>query len=352
MVIMRDKFNSTKPGAVAMITVILMSIVLMVLVIGLVQLMVNEQRQSSDNELTNRAFYTAEAGLESARQYVSELSPGQVATLAGTSLADADCLTGSDNLQGELDPLLIGEDSYKAEVVCQKISGVGGTYTVGPEIGINSPRQYDLGNNKDSLLVQWAPKNDASENFRTNPSLPAHSAWDSPAVIRLQLFSFEPSASRDDLKAWNKEFYLLPGDGSSTHAFSTPPAPVLASCTTVGKSDGQKMCSVEITGIPNSGSATNLFVRISYLYDTTTTDLAPLPLGNLAGQLRVDTTGRVGDIFRRIQANIDVGNSAADNLPGYTLLGNQICKSFEVTNDTDDYAEINNSDLDYCAATN
>jgi len=338
-----------------MITVILMSIVLLVVVIGLVQLMLNEQRQSSDNELTNRAFYAAEAGLESARQYVSELSSAEITALSSTPLADAECLTGANKLQGDIDPVLIGDASYEAEVICQKISGVGGTYTIGPEIGINNAKQYDLGNNKDSLEVQWAIKETGpAPTFRGSTALPVPSSWSSPAVIRLQLFGFESNVNRARLLDLNKEFYLIPATtaaGSTTHSYVGSAGPVLAECDS-GVTVGQKMCSVNITGIP-TGAGTNAFVRISYLYDTTTTDLTPRSGGSVAaqlpGQLRVDTTGRVGDVYRRIQANIDVSNQAADDLPAYTLVGNQVCKSFEITDDPADYDSINNSDPDYCA---
>lgn len=355
------KYQS-KSGAVSMITVMLMSIVLLVLVIGLVQIMTNEQRQSSDNELTNRAFYTAEAGLESARQYIAQLSAPEVKSLAATKLAEADCLSSSEtgSLNGGVDAVLIDDDNYRAEVICQKIAGVdGGTYIVGPEMGVNSPRQYNLGTNKERLRVQWAEKSDnSSVVFRDNSNrdkLPSSHDWDSVAMLRLQFFSFGSGLNRDDLLSKTREIFVVPANGTGTHNISNTNQLAYGDCTNL-VNIGQKMCSIDITGLSNSTSVTD-YVKISYLYETATTNLTPLYAGGgvdnqLVSQLRVDTTGKVGDIYRRVQANVDVDSTLSDYLPGYTLLGNQICKSFRVTESSSEFSSINNNnDSDYCDET-
>jgi hypothetical protein len=352
---MNQKKYKTKPGAISMITVMLMSIILMVLVIGLVQIMLNEQRQSSDNELTNRAFYTAEAGLESARQHVSELSDSEVKLLATQSLAEAPCLANDPELLGGIGAALISDDNYEAEVVCQKVAGVDGTYTVGPDIGINNAVKYDLGTNKDSVRFDWAVRDGVeSETFRSDSSLPAQSVWTSPAALRIQLYWFEPNMPRADLKNSYSEFYVLPGNSanSPTHSFNVTDQPVLARCS-VGAFE-QKMCSIEINSIPANVNRI-LYVRMSYLYESTEADITPLTGGltddSLSGQLRVDSTGRVGDVYRRIQANIDLGDPG--DVPNYTVLGNQICKSFDITDRISEFASINGGSSildDYCTA--
>ena len=59
------KLNNQQ-GVVSFFTVIFITLLLLILTTAYIRLMVNEQRQATDNDLSSRAFYAAESGVNDA----------------------------------------------------------------------------------------------------------------------------------------------------------------------------------------------------------------------------------------------------------------------------------------------
>ena len=64
--LMYKDLRHSQQGAIAMITVVFIAILLTIITTSFISITVNEQREATDDDLTTRAFYAAESGVQDA----------------------------------------------------------------------------------------------------------------------------------------------------------------------------------------------------------------------------------------------------------------------------------------------
>jgi Tfp pilus assembly protein PilX len=74
-------------GVVSLFTVMFFTILVTVLTVGFVRIMINERRQSTDEDLTTRAYYAAESGVEDAKRALQQYYPNPTLQLVMRQLA-------------------------------------------------------------------------------------------------------------------------------------------------------------------------------------------------------------------------------------------------------------------------
>lgn len=325
-------------GAISLITVIFITILLTVLTTSFIRLTVNEQREAVDDDLTTRAFYAAESGIQDALRAINdELEPA--------THHFNDCTPAHGPNAGEI------SDELDTEYTCQIIDMTPPDYRA--YLDKNDSTFFKLKASSDitEFTVYWHKFGDDSNTDGTDYNLRGastdllnESTWNAddgvhkhPAMLRLQVVSIPATGDveRDDFV--NKISFLDPTDpGGLAHmnAVNFDGKVSNADCTKappIGSIDyGEYVCKMTVQIVDNDTE--DYFLRIKSIYtDTHIKVVANDGTVNLIdAQAVVDVTGRVADVYRRVEQRVNLENDLL--WPEFALYSAQdICKDFSVT---------------------
>lgn len=350
----RRTLSKDQQGAVSLITVIFVTILLTVLTTSFIRLGVNEQRQAIDDDLTTRAFYAAESGVQDAMRAINERLDPADANFAECTPAHG---VGSGMLSAELD----------AEYTCQIINLTPPDYRAYLDKNESTFFKLEGTENITDFTVYWHIFGDDNDSDGTTYSLRANAdlltefAWNTgnhPAMIRVQVMSIPESGS------------VQRGDINNSIAFFSPTRTGLPSvnlstgvdgevlnsnCTpaTGGIDFGEYVCSATVAGLDSASR--DYYLRIKALYRDTHIKVVANEghVGLVGAQAVVDVTGRAADVFRRVQQRVNLTNDVL--WPEFALFSAQdICKDFSITHPDADaaFALINGQIVGSCATPN
>jgi hypothetical protein len=325
-------------------------VVLILITVGFVRIIGREQRQVLDRQLSNQAFYAAETGINDAVQQITDLDnpftgdktsclpDGSTFFPTGNNVIDAaagisySCLT-VDHAPKTLEYNTIDKDETRAiYFTTLKDNDSDGTQT----------------RNIDRIRISWQREVGIPTFVTTAPPtfLPATgSVTNWPAntgVLRVALTPLSPgNYQRDRLIENTFTSFLYPqasGAGSfgsvnyvsgAGNAFQQGPV-VSGRCNT---SNTPRSCTVEITGL--NGHEFLLTLRSMYVKNGVTITAnsggigAANPVRIGEAQTVVDSTGKSGDVLRRILVRVPGRNSYAT--PSFTInSAYDICKQYSV----------------------
>lgn len=376
-------------GAVSLFVVIFSTLLITIVTVGFIQLMLRDQQQSTSSDLSQSAYDSAQAGVEDAKRLLlldQQCRSGIAASTVNCNAITAALVPTSGESQTSCDTLvragLVGEEN--GETIIQQddsdnASALNQAYTC-VKIGVNTSDykgSVDIDQSDmiplsgvgtfDSIEVSWFSREDVSTEadeiqFPTSGSdisLPrSGSEWpeNNPPLLRTQLMQTGGSfrlADFDDSQPDNKSnantLFLYPSaTGLSTKNFaldarrSPSNAPQKVECND-SFTDGEYACAVTIT-LPNpidgNTANRNAYLRLTSLYNNAHYNIK-LKNGGADVQFNgvqpsVDSTGRANDIFRRVEARVElVGDftypEAAIDMEG------DLCKNFVVTNEESGY---------------
>ena len=349
---MNKRLNES--GAVSMITVIFIAVVLTVITTSFIRLTINEQRESIDDDLTTRAYYAAESGVQDA-----------IASIKDGTVDDSRSEICTPNTG---DGVLSSDSALDTSYTCQLIDLSPNEYQAYIEDGDSRTFKVQTETNSvDNIQIGWHIYGD-SVNYdgtdvalRDNTELPIKSEWRDasdptsiltyPAMVRLQIFSVpEAGVTRDNIE--NYVSFLTPHSAGSASialpAFDGGVRP--ADCSLAAIDTGNYVCNVTITGIDDANR--DYYVRVQSIYTGTNIEIqardgSDNPLSIVDAQAVIDVTGRAGDVFRRVEERIDL--SIDELWPDYAVLSaGDICKNFIIT----DVVSSGNPDIADFAAVN
>lgn len=325
----KQKINQNESGIASLIIAILIIIVLSTIVIGFMQIIRREQRQSLDKQLSQQAYYAAESAVSDATMAVNEQGfTGNKTTCgpSGTGFSFSD--PNSNKLTTD------GNVQYSCLLIDQTPSAI--QKTLKKNIAKAYPVDAGLGG-VSSITFNWKDAEDPSGLYKKmrpggSTDFPAAGEnvdeWQSTGLVRLDLV---PTTLINSLALENnvRSIFLYPNESgtASVTSFASLSSGMIvaASCST---STG--MCSATINGLVG-----NYFVRtVAYYRDVALTVTAADILGNpvpklLNGQIVVDATGKAADVTRRIQVRID---PSENSIPDFALASmDSLCKLFSVT---------------------
>lgn len=345
-----------RTGAVAMLTVIFVAVVLSIVVTGFIRLSVSNQRESVNDDLTTRAFYAAETGIETARKDLADYVAG---LKQKSEVESATCGT----------PVPLGGSNatdLNAAYTCKLVDISPNSYVADLEAN-GRPVLIPLSTsgNFNNVKVEWhISEGSGTYSLRGNNQLPLENAWgDAPAMLRVQASRI--NSANPSIDAWRN--YNSSGNGPHDISMFFPPRSGAA--TTVGgsnlfsglgqdrsfisprcqtnQSEGSYVCDVTL-GISGGPSASwNNFLSVRSLYkDTTirvTANSGSNPVEFEDVQAVVDVTGRANDIFRRVETRIPL--TSASEIEDFAILSRErICKYFDVTDTVSEYTPILQAD--------
>lgn len=346
-------------GAASMIVVIFMAIILSIVTIGFIRIAINEQRTSTDDDLTARAYYAAESGLEDAKRAIKRHIEDSTFQLNGDTCAPpagySSTLSGTSEFDVEYTCQLI---DFTPSIVTSEFSSANQV----KQINVKPVNSTGVATTFDSLTLRWhldavAPAGDGAVSGggpvylrgASDYSLPQNSAWPNPAMMKLTFISYpdgSPANRITETSIIASTVLLSPNAASATNGQSGVvfPGGNTVNATVDGQvlgadcvdSNDNMVCEMtfDFTGFPANR---NLDIRLSNLYASTTTELTMLngatPVFFEDAQVVVDVTGRAGGVYRRIEASLDL--NSPNLLPEFAVQsGTDICKDFSFTNST------------------
>lgn len=373
---MAKQQSNQQSGAVSIFAVIFAAMLLTILTVGFIKLMVRDQQQASNNDLSQSAYDSAMAGVEDAKRLIKRAHEGDIN--ARTALADhaSDCrviaLGGVSGLPGDEETIIEtsqgdgGGDSYNQAYTCVKIDMLTNDYlyeateSKSQLIPLKSDRPYD------KVVIEWLAEEDlgAGATVTAPPDsgsdLPAKDSWgvDTPPVIRAQLITpgkdfavgeldsseasqtifLQPAQVMGGSLPVNPSIDVSPGARSRATSqgaqFDNKPDQII--CSENFAYTGGYACRAELDlgreiSVEDSETA---FIRLNTIYRGATVRVQLV--GSDGGLVKfngvqpaVDSTGRASNLFRRVEARLRIG----DDFPypnGSIDVASNLCKNFSV----------------------
>lgn len=382
-------------GGVSLFIVIFTALLVTIAATGYVQIMAKGQEASTNNDLSQRAYDSALAGVEDAKRALIKFARCSATAGCNTSAMQTAfdsnrCDTLAQGAIGVASARLtntgeepVGDGSQNQAYTCVKIElesnsvvddlATDGSVTVKQlkstdefsKVRISWFTQADL---PPGAAIDFFEDTDGNKTGLSLPPEPEQWGENSPPLLRLELLPFANSPSdrtTKDLDALDKltrTLFLYPVASATTPAptntldfdnddqrqpnHKNNPQAVLCETTFNAR---EYACSAVID-LPNALAAsekpallglTTIYNRGQTHFKIELLDTAPgnnvavVPFNGV--QPVVDSTGRAGDLYRRVRANVTVAG-IPDPYPNATLnvLGN-LCKDFFITNDYSDY---------------
>lgn len=384
----REKNNmiNKQKGAVSLFVVIFATLLITIITISFAKLMISDQQQATTADLSQSAYDSAQAGVEDAKRallnYMSACSSGGPA-----------CDTTRDNIDSTECNVSLTDIAtpQNGEVMVQQSTGdqdLDQAYTC-VTIARNTDDYKGVLQANDSriipltgtsafsqVLIEWYTAGDMQnpsavdlKDITTGTPLLSQtgtSGWtvDKPSIMRTQIMQFGNGFKLTDFDASdvgsNANTLFLYPVGTEGTANASIDEETVAGRDTRKKPTGSPVpitCSGNIAGggfachaqlilpapVNPDGDKRTAFLRLTSLYNKSNFRVS---LKNSAGDLvqfnnvqpQIDSTGRANDLFRRVQARVEFGDSGFPYPNATVQTAGSLCKIFLVTDIEDDYS--------------
>lgn len=364
-------------GAVSLFVVIFAALLTVVITVSFIRMVVQEQQRATNNDLSQSAYDSAMAGVEDAKRAIIRYN--SICNSGG------DCQQARADLTSDTCNYGITGDSSGSEVLIQRDETDTGSLALDQaytcvKISLETP-SYEIENltpgtsafvplsgtdSFDRITVSWFEKENSADPLldleQASDGMFLRSSWPAnrPSVLRSQLVQVADEFTLTDFD--NAEatvsntdtlFFYPVRVGMSTAPFTpygfnfrdgAQKTPKAVRCQ-LDISAGGYACTARIV-LPDAvgaadSSERNAFLRVGAYYNTTNVQIAlydgSYDEANLvyfdAVQPRVDSTGRANDLFRRVEALLDVGKTTFPYPEAALGLSGSLCKNFSVTED-------------------
>ena len=360
-------------GAVSLFAVIFGAMLLTIVTIGFMRLMIMDQRQSSNNDLSQSAYDAALAGVEDAKRVVRAAQTGNIQA--------AGVLNGPINCNMVAASGVVG-GSTSGDTIIQAGTGAGKrfdqAYTC---VKITMKSQdfiYKSIEDKSQLIplratssfnkisIEWYRRDDESNlgganavntEISTTGELPARNSWysNTPQLMRAQLINPGPTFNFSTVDTTGVTSFLRPnvlrsdvagqdGTAVSSKTSDRPRATDgnehnngtnIVSCSKTFKFSGEYSCKAVIDVDEIAAGSETAFLRLTSIYKGGSVKVSLQKtdgtIVNFDGvQPIVDSTGRASNLFRRVEARLQIGDDFA--YPDNAIeLKNSLCKDFSVS---------------------
>ncbi len=357
--------RNLQAGAVSLFVVIFSALLITIVTVSFVQIMLRGQQEATAIDLSQSAYDSAMGGVEDAKRALVLAAQGDV-TVAGV-LDARKCNSVKNALGGDPDDdsemmirQNVGDDSLSQAYTCVKVNrqtdSVTGSLTNASPAVVIPLTSGGVEFNK--VTISWRLHQDASIADDTvvlptgaGVALPQSNRWDikTPALMRAQLVQYNSSFTFDSLNSDadgrpvnTSTKFLYPKDaGAPTGSFaSNDVEPSQVECT----SDPLEVykCSITLDLLAINTSTHKAFLQLTALYNQADYMVELENNGTavkfLGVQAEVDSTGRAGDVFRRVSAKVDLSLSTGFPYPTSALeLDGNLCKTFQVTDTPADF---------------
>lgn len=376
-------------GAVSLFVVIFAMLLLTVITVSFLRLMMNDQSQATNSDMSQSAYDSAQAGVEDAKRallrYQRDCPDGNCAlsSLMRSQICNESVVRGlggaaaADNKYPEV--LVQQSGSINDRLLDQAYTCVTmslDTNEYEGAVAANTSRLVPLkvaqGVSFDTVEVQWFSREDVTSSAIDLPNIANKGNLDSwqqnrPSVLRAQLMQYGSDYQLEHFDATvggrsnTNTVFMYPVDMPSkptTFALSdrdvrasspggeapkdlSNNSPMGVSCVRQVASSADYACAARFTiPEPYNGDATSrtAYLRLTAFYNPTHFKVVLYNGGNVVqfneAQAIVDSTGRANDLFRRIQSRVDLVDTSMPFPEAAVDLTGNFCKDFSVTDDS------------------
>lgn len=345
----------SEQGFVSLFTVIFFILLVTVITVGFLRIMVIEQRQALDNDLSSSARAAAESGIEDGKRallaYYDPATPADVKTeltaAFGVDANNCDSLTGKTQIRAQLGITgqAVSSSDLDQTYTCLNVKlnspdYVGSSPTLKSEVfpikGTANFNQIKVswhllstaagpdGDGRPTALVPNAP----------SPLLPPQTgpgSWGAlgyPAYLRVQLLGYPKTGSFDRaaLETRSRTVFLAPVGGGAAatidlgiadpaHTFNSTKVSPNSSvqCGNNFTLYGTYLCTATLqlpAGLTSADN--NFFLRLTPLYGQTHfrvqlfDSTSGLTVDMSEVQPTIDATGKASDVYRRVQSRVRI----------------------------------------------
>lgn len=368
-------------GAVSIFAVMFSALLLTVLTIGFIKLVVSDQQQASNNDLSQSAYDSALAGVEDAKRLIKASIDGRPNAVMALANFSDDCrVIARGGVNGNHDDAetmvqtktgVGGGSNYNQAYSCVKVNMLTDDYLYRSTEGSTQLVPIKAQQEFTKVVIDWYDQEDVSQS--ESPTAPAASngltakaKWGdrTPPLMRVQLIT--PGADFNltslDSSAASQTVIMRPSElvsGQPDNQVSLSPS-VRARAVDEGQFDNSTdniACSKEFafsasyscravldldrTLTPEESA--NAFLRINTIYKGASVRVQLLAAdGSVVKfdgvQPVVDSTGRAANLYRRVEARLKIG-SDFPYPDGAVDVVNSLCKNFAVIDDSAIYGE-------------
>jgi len=388
--------HTSERGAVSLFIVVFTVLLLTIVTVSFVRIMLADQEQATTTDLSQSAYDSAQSGVEDAKRallrYQTECSTGDAARCAAAAIAPVATQQCNEALSQ-----VIGSNVAGEEVIVQQDAGDENLQQAYTCVKISLQTDDVVGSLKsddtkliplistaafNTVQIEWFSGKNVSSTTSTNKpvnlQLPGTTpllrkttgtgAWPSnrPSIIRAQFMQvaaggFTLSDIENNVGQNSYSLFLYPI--GTTGTARNPNTPGIMSVTArdsrktpVGTPDsvtcsgnigsGGYACRVQLV-LPNTvpAASRSAFLRLGSLYNTSEVRVSLLDSASPSTLIQfdnvqplIDSTGRAGDIFRRVQSRVEFTDFPYPDA-AVDLTGN-FCKNFSVTDTPSDF--VNN----------
>ena len=339
-------------GAVSMISVVIFSIIITIVVTAYMRTIVTQQKDAINYDLSTRAFYAAESGVEDARR-------------DGLATSSSDCSSIKDGglSAGQKYNNKLGSNiSYTCQIIEKDPSDISGSVNEQKSAFIRlNPVDPTLPSDEEwRVQLRWSTNGDLTGREDGSKLFLPKLAWAAKAyhpVLRSTVVSHpKNSFTRDQVKqrvlfnnpaVSGKEEVALPRLNQNSEQ---DPAQLVTNgvCTEAGV--GAYKCRRTFVLDNYNFSSQNIYLHLKSIYGATNFQviLRHCTSGDNCTTVSqkdvvatVDVTARAGDVFRRVKQTVpisDDGYKIFDGLDASLVAGDGICKSFKVGTSSAQYS--------------
>lgn len=392
--------NKKRSGFVSIFVVIFAAILIAIITISFIRLMIKDQQQATNDDLSRSAYDSAQAGVEDAKvallRYINACNSGDTATCAKlqSAIDSGQCnlfINGSTSeVQVETGQSNNLEQSYtcvKAALNTQNYLGSlkGDQSKIIP---LSSTSGYD------TIEIDWFNSNNIASSTSVNLSsatigTPLLKVWGTSLTTTgaSVASSYMPPIMRAEIIQYDKingfvssdfDNSISSGNGSNT-LFLYPVRGSTTSPTTVSAtSDVRRLptrkpvqiyCSNTLTtttyackariSLPSVVDSNNsaVYLNLTALYNKTDYQVVLLNSADAtktvyfrAVQPEIDSTGRANDLFKRVKTRIELSDVNFPYPESAIDVTNGFCKDFSITDNINDYNKLSSdSNTGRCA---
>lgn len=360
-------------GAVSIFAVIFAALLLTILTVGFIKIMVEDQSQASNNDLSQSAYDASLAGVEDAKRAIRmcyrDADPGACSALN----SPGDCSVISKAFGGVAVPetkitssVLSAGERFDQAYTCVKIDMLTEDYLFDLAAGESEVVPLKSNGNFNEIVIDWFTSEDAGGIFASSPpgsaadDLPPTSGWldSAPPVMRVQLI--RPGGSIDltsiDNEGVSQTVFIRPSSSllnspsfEQTYLLASMPRPASSPLENIDNEPSSVACYEDFSDnggyscrivlqIPDitQADSENAFIRLGAIYGDTTVRVSmrnggsPVMFNGV--QPTVDSTGRASSLYRRVQVRLRMGDDFP--YPNYAVdVENDLCKDYSVTVD-------------------
>ncbi len=367
-------------GVVSLFTVLFTTILLTVLTVGFMRIMVQEQRQAINNDLSQSAYDSAMSGVEDAKRALRACRLGSAAACASvdanacSTIQNAGIVGSTTDTEVKIKSGDLTDTSLSQSYTCVKVER--NSLDVQGNLAVNDSQIVPLRAVGDfnQVVVEWTHKgsqyaggNVESISGPADPSLKTlppntDTGWgkQAPALLRAQTV-LPPSATQVTLAELDTEVastvFLRPkvladpvtvptiglglSRASRTDLDTAAKEPSPVGCSNSVYQNGGYACKAVLqmpSGTVPAGSQV-AFIRLTSLYNETSFRVTLLNATGNSIQFSdvqpvVDSTGRAGNLYRRVVSRLSYQDATGTALPSPNAtidITSSMCKDFYIT---------------------